>query len=171
MAELMCKGCGQTLPAGTPYCPVCFSIPVPKTAEPTVPVVKASGGGPCADPDCATGGTPPAAGCRACGLKGAGATGLRFPWGPVPVRAGVPLVIGREGSPIADRLDGYSNVSRQHAKVSSDGTTLTVVDLASTNGTYVNDEKIPPHAERPLRPGDRVRFAARLEATVDGGTA
>jgi hypothetical protein len=123
----------------------------------------------CGDPDCRTGGIPPATGCRACGLTGAPAvTALSFPWGPEPVEAGGSLLIGRENSPIADRLAGYANISRRHARVYSDGTSLTVEDLDSTNGTYVNDRKVTPRTPTPVQAGDRVRFAATLEATVPG---
>ncbi len=167
MAELICQGCRTTYPEGTAYCPTCFSIPVPNTAGEHTPKPAAAGPG-CGDPDCRNGGVPPAAGCRACGLTGAAATTLRFPWGPVPVEAGGSLLIGRENSPIADRLTDYSNISRRHARVHSDGTSLTVEDLDSTNGTFVNDKQVPARTPTPAKAGDRVRFAATLEATVLG---
>jgi hypothetical protein len=170
MAELICQGCRTTYPAGTAYCPICFSIPVPHTAEESAPVP--AGGAGCDDPDCAHGGQPPAVGCRACGLKGTPAeTTLRFPWGPVLVEAGGSLLIGRENSPIAGRLADYSNISRRHARVHSDGTSLTVEDLDSTNGTFLNDKQVPPRTPTPARAGDRLRFAATLEATVLGTTS
>ena len=167
MAELICQGCRKTYPEGTAYCPTCFSIPVPNPAAADPPA--AATGAACGDPDCRTGGVAPATGCRACGLPGApAATTLRFPWGPEPVEAGGSLLIGRENSPLANRLADYSNVGRRHARVHSDGTSLTVVDLDSTNGTYVNDRKVAPHTPTPVKAGDRLRFAATLEATVLG---
>lgn len=183
MAELICPGCKATIAAGTPYCPTCFSIPVPKpepepqpaevpTAVPAVVPAPAAGRRPCADPDCGTGGIPPAEGCRACGLAGsAAATTLQFAWGTVPVRPGTPLLVGREDSPIADRLTQYSNVSRRHAEIRCDGAALTVIDLQSTNGTFVNDTRIPSGQQTTARPGDRIRFGATAEAKVIGGTA
>jgi hypothetical protein len=173
MAELMCPGCKATIAAGTPYCPTCFSIPVPKPAPADAPPPDRpppdTGNRPCQDPDCETSGVPPASGCRACGLGGQAATTLRFEWGTVPVEPGTPLLVGREGSPIADRLGDFSNVSRRHAEIRSDGTNLTVVDLNSTNGTFVNDQRVPPGQGMTAKAGDRVRFAAKLEATVIGG--
>jgi pSer/pThr/pTyr-binding forkhead associated (FHA) protein len=54
-------------------------------------------------------------------------------------------------------------VSRFHCRftVSDDGT-LQVEDLESTNGTFVNDERVTRLA---LKPGDRVR-AGRIELDV-----
>jgi len=190
MAQLMmCPGCKEDLAPGEQYCRnACFLTPVPKrSAEPAHEEPTAVDVGPaCGDPDCPHGGRAPAAGCRACGLSGTSgraapvrepgaspaATTLRFAWGPVTVDAAEPLIVGRESSPLASRiLDGYSNVSRRHAEIRSDGTTLTVVDLGSMNGTFVNDRRLEPRQATPLRAGDRVRFAARLEATVTGETA
>lgn len=176
MAQLMCPGCKADIPPDMHYCQACFLTPVPKPAEaaPSSGPLPASPSepSPCRDPDCPHGGRPPAAGCRPCGLRGeAAATTLRFAWGPVPVPAGRPLVVGRENSPIADQLGGYSNISRRHAEVTSDGTALTVVDLDSMNGTFVNDQRLTPGRATPVKPGDRLRFAAGLEATVTGDPA
>jgi hypothetical protein len=187
---MMCPGCKTDIPVGMQYCSTCFLTPVPKpVAEPTEPVIEAAaappaatpsstpsaaGPGSCGDPDCVHAGRPPAAGCRHCGLRGAAAaTTLRFDWGPVPVAPDRPLIVGREQSPIADRIDPgrYGNVSRRHAEVRSDGTALTVTDLDSMNGTFINDERVPSGRATPLKAGDRVRFAARLEATVTGESA
>ena len=163
----------------------------PPVNSPGSPPVNAAPGPACGDPDCAYGGRAPAAGCRACGLGGAAAgpaaarpaprpaprpaggpaTTLAFAWGPVTVDAGRPLVVGRENSPVAGRLGQHSNISRKHAEFRSDGTALTVEDLRSLNGTYVNGTQLSPGQVTPLRAGDRVRFAADVEATVTGETA
>ncbi|MCU7730052.1 FHA domain-containing protein [Actinoplanes sp. KI2] len=183
---MMCPGCKSDIPEGVQYCSSCFLTPVPKpAADPTEPAAEveppagvptpavAAGPSGCGDPDCVHAGVPPEPGCRHCGLRGRATAGtaLRFEWGPVPVPPGRPLVVGREQSPIADRIDParYGNVSRRHAEISSDGTSLTVTDLGSMNGTFLNDERLPAGRATPLKTGDRVRFAARLEATVTGG--
>ncbi len=63
-------------------------------------------------------------------------------------------VVGREND--ADLVIGRSSVSRQHAQlVLSESGEWYVQDLGSTNGTFVNEERI---ARRDLGDGDQVRF-------------
>lgn len=47
-----------------------------------------------------------------------------------------------------------AGISREHAIFQDDGQTLTVSDIASTNGTFVNGAQI--HEATTLRPGDVV---------------
>lgn len=73
------------------------------------------------------------------------------------VRKDIPLpgattVIGR--TPDADLQIPVSDVSRRHCQISLNGAKVTVKDLGSSNGTFVNDVKI---GETTLRPGDRLR--------------
>jgi DNA-binding CsgD family transcriptional regulator len=74
--------------------------------------------------------------------------------GQVLVLSGRETTVGR-GDDVALRLPD-AGVSRHHAKfiVASDGN-LTVLDLDSTNGTFVNDVRVEL---RPLRTGDTVRI-------------
>jgi pSer/pThr/pTyr-binding forkhead associated (FHA) protein len=66
----------------------------------------------------------------------------------------VPTVVGRDqDSGIA--LDGDEFASGRHARIEARSDGVWVEDLGSTNGTYVNGERIT--AER-LNPGDVVRF-------------
>jgi len=56
----------------------------------------------------------------------------------------------------ADFIVEVALVSRFHCRFTvTDEGTLQVEDLESTNGTFVNDERI---TSRQLRPGDRVRL-------------
>ncbi len=64
-----------------------------------------------------------------------------------------PATIGR-GSQCDITIPG-THLSRQHAEVSIQGKKLLVRDLASANGTYINDERI---TEGVASPGDRLRF-------------
>lgn len=50
-------------------------------------------------------------------------------------------------------------VSRFHAKIEYLGGEYYLVDLNSTNGTYLNGEKLRSHERKRLESGDRVRFA------------
>ena len=72
--------------------------------------------------------------------------------------------IGRdEGCEI--RVDDLT-VSRRHATLHGAEGDLSVRDLGSTNGTWVNDERVPPHEARPMTPGDLLRVG-RLELRLD----
>ena len=64
--------------------------------------------------------------------------------------------VGREGDVVLDD----SEVSRRHATLSFDGTSVTVADLGSTNGTFVNEERVD--AARKLAPGDRLRIGTTV---------
>ena len=48
--------------------------------------------------------------------------------------------------------------SRLHAKLQAEKDMLEVVDLGSTNGTYINHERLVPNQPRSLKPGDEVIF-------------
>jgi diguanylate cyclase (GGDEF)-like protein len=58
-------------------------------------------------------------------------------------------------------------VSRNHARLEHRGETLHVVDLSSTNGTFVNDE---PHrvTEQPLRRGDHLAIGDTIFKFLSG---
>jgi hypothetical protein len=54
-------------------------------------------------------------------------------------------------------IPGDSTVSGQHAKLFWEGSVLKIEDLKSTNGTFVNGERLAPGRQL-LRPGDEVRL-------------
>ena len=57
-------------------------------------------------------------------------------------------------------------VSGLHARIERNGGLPVLVDAGSTNGTYVNDERV---TRRVLRPGDRVTLGdSQLIVTGDG---
>jgi hypothetical protein len=94
---------------------------------------------------------------------------LAFPAGDVKIPVGQRLVLGRDAgqSPVAGTFTQYDNVSRRHATVSLDPAGQPRVrDEGSTNGTYVNGERIPPGVDVPLREGDSLRLAADVTGTV-----
>lgn len=49
-------------------------------------------------------------------------------------------------------------VSRKHAALHHEGDTLTLVDLDSVNGTYLNGQRLLPNQPRVVRDGDEIRF-------------
>ena len=58
-------------------------------------------------------------------------------------------------------------VSRRHSRLERRDGGLFVVDLASTNGTYINDEAQPVR-ERPLERGDRLRIGDTIFKYLSG---
>jgi hypothetical protein len=49
-------------------------------------------------------------------------------------------------------------VSRLHAAIYRNDTTLTIVDMGSANGTHLNGQRLIPEQPRVLRDGDEVQF-------------
>jgi hypothetical protein len=49
-------------------------------------------------------------------------------------------------------------VSRLHAIISQSGHTLMLTDLGSTNGTFLNEQRLMPNQPRILRDGDMIRL-------------
>ncbi|MGZ9221480.1 MAG: FHA domain-containing protein [Anaerolineales bacterium] len=82
----------------------------------------------------------------------------------LPLASRNEFTLGRlsEGQPIMPDIDltpyqAYaSGVSRLHAVVKRDSNRVMVMDLGSSNGTYVNGRRINPHVEESLSHGDIV---------------
>ncbi|MBN1287794.1 MAG: FHA domain-containing protein [Anaerolineae bacterium] len=53
-------------------------------------------------------------------------------------------------------------VSRIHAAIRRGDDTLTLVDLGSVNGTYLNGQRLVPNQPRVLRDGDEVRLGSLI---------
>jgi hypothetical protein len=68
------------------------------------------------------------------------------------------LVLGRDTS--AGIVLEDPEASRRHASVSAEGEAVTLEDLGSTNGTFVNGERI--EGPRTLQPGDKVRIGTTV---------
>src|SRR2546429_9211502 len=47
--------------------------------------------------------------------------------------------------------------SSRHATISAAGQGYRITDLGSTNGTFVNEQRLSPNAPFTLNPGDRIR--------------
>jgi serine/threonine protein kinase len=72
--------------------------------------------------------------------------------------------VGRD--PDNELIAATAQVSRHHAEIRFDGTYWNLVDLQSTNGTFVNNQRIWPGQPRRLQPGDVVRFGPTVEFRV-----
>lgn len=68
------------------------------------------------------------------------------------------VVIGRAAE--VDIVLNEQSVSRQHAALHTDGEAIEIEDRNSSNGTFINDERI--QGRRPLKDGDIVRLGTVL---------
>src|SRR6201986_599627 len=94
---------------------------------------------------------------------------LAFPTGNVDVPAGTSVILGRDPaqSLVAAAFSQYDNVSRRHATVAvDDGGRATIRDEGSTNGTFVNNERVRPGDEVRLGDGDQIRLAPDVTGDV-----
>jgi pSer/pThr/pTyr-binding forkhead associated (FHA) protein len=74
---------------------------------------------------------------------------------------GAVKTVGR--APRADFILDVALVSRFHCRLTAAAENLEVVDLKSTNGTFVNDKRV---AQAMLAAGDRLRVG-RVELTIE----
>ncbi len=92
-----------------------------------------------------------------------------------PVHDGYSIAIGR-GNAQSHRTNGTAldligmggnekGVSRQHALIRIEGTSAFLMDLDSTNGTYLNGQRLRPRRQHLLYSGDLIRFGG-LEVRI-----
>jgi FHA domain len=94
---------------------------------------------------------------------------LAFPTGNVEVPAGTSVLLGRDPgeSLVAAAFSGFENVSRRHATVTvDDAGHATIRDEHSTNGTFVNGDRVLPGTTVRLVDGDTVRLGGDAAGKV-----
>jgi diguanylate cyclase (GGDEF)-like protein len=74
-----------------------------------------------------------------------------------------PFTVGRSAK--SDLFLDQESISRNHARITFDGTQYWVQDLKSTNGTFVNDDAVQ---DRCLRDGDQVRVGRSILKFMTG---
>jgi hypothetical protein len=140
--DLICFTCGANLPM------------VRSSTEPPVPITVAQ---------------KAVAGNNASGHISSAVLRISFPAGNVEVPAGTSVLLGRDPaeSLVAAAFEQCENVSRRHALVVvDDAGHATIRDENSTNGTFVNDDRLLPGTDVRLVNGDTVRLAADVSGTV-----
>jgi predicted nucleic acid-binding Zn ribbon protein/ribosomal protein L40E len=187
MASLSCPDCGVKV---QPEDLICFrcGANLPHAAEPEEDVLT-----PTISQRFIADGSEPGAFCPSCGAPVSDAadvvcstcgdplpTGRRrrispvvmritFPTGNVDIPAGTSVLLGRDPaeSLVAAAFARFDNVSRRHATIQVDDFGhASITDENSTNGTFVNDDRVLPGTEVRLVDGDRVRLAADVTGDV-----
>ena len=68
-------------------------------------------------------------------------------------------LVGRaETSVKCDVPIAHGTTSTRHASLTCNNGQVSVSDMKSTNGTYVNGRRLDPNVPTPLNDGDKIRF-------------
>jgi pSer/pThr/pTyr-binding forkhead associated (FHA) protein len=86
----------------------------------------------------------------------------KYQGGEFPLRMNREIIIGRSSD--LDMVLVEDMVSRRHAKISSTEADVFIQDMGSTNGTFVNGEKIAGRAQ--LQEGDRILVGTSIIKVV-----
>ncbi len=89
----------------------------------------------------------------------------KYQGGEFPLKAEKNVVIGRSSE--LDMVLVEDMVSRKHAKITITGGKITIEDLGSTNGTFVNGEKVKSTR---LKEGDRILIGTSILKLVRQGS-
>jgi pSer/pThr/pTyr-binding forkhead associated (FHA) protein len=81
----------------------------------------------------------------------------KYQGGEFPLRPNREIIIGRSSD--LDMVLVEDMVSRKHAKITTDNHVVTIQDLGSTNGTFVNGEKV---RKADLKDGDRILIGTSI---------
>jgi len=74
----------------------------------------------------------------------------------LPVGVSTPILIGR--SVECDMVIDHPHVSKKHCRVQLTENGVEVTDLRSTNGTFLGDQRLPPHVAVPWRDLPTIRI-------------
>ena len=75
------------------------------------------------------------------------------------------VIVGRNPARAGVVLD-HPEASREHFRLAATNGALSIVDLHSTNGTFVNGTETLPGAVTALSPGDEIRVGAAIRLTL-----
>src|SRR6266852_3778248 len=88
----------------------------------------------------------------------------KYQGGEFPLKMDRQVIIGRSND--LDMVLVEDMVSRKHAKITISGGKITIEDLGSTNGTFVNGEKVK---QARLKEGDRILIGTSILKLVHQG--
>ena len=88
----------------------------------------------------------------------------KYQGGEFPLKGDKQLIIGRSSE--LDMVLVEDMVSRKHAKITMSGGKITIEDLGSTNGTFVNGEKVKTAR---IKEGDRILIGTSILKLVKAG--
>jgi two-component system cell cycle response regulator len=77
------------------------------------------------------------------------------------------MVVGRDA--IADIVVNDQSISRRHAKVIQDGGKVSLSDLGSSNGTFINDKKLEPGNSIELQKEDMIKLGNSILKYLPAG--
>jgi pSer/pThr/pTyr-binding forkhead associated (FHA) protein len=170
---IVCHVCQTSVYFGTLFCPQCCARVSEDASSPTnaLPAEKAAEMAPSVKPDSYH--TP---------INPGDTISLRI----IGNNVGIPLfgqqeyILGRaeKGQAVIPDIDlnrfgaHDKGVSRLHCHLRFEGDALTVIDLGSANGTYINDARVLPDHPMTISAGDALRLGnLKLEVVLQkGGT-
>jgi hypothetical protein len=88
----------------------------------------------------------------------------KYQGGEYPLKTDRQVIIGRSGD--LDMVLVEDMVSRKHAKITFSGGKISIEDLGSTNGTFVNGEKVK---QARLKEGDRILIGTSILKVIQQG--
>jgi hypothetical protein len=167
-AKPECIICGAELESGDKYCSECGALQPAASAAPATPIEAVPVPAPAALVEQAAPPAPPAPVTRLV-VASSGAE--------IPLPTKDEILIGREDpvSGIFPDVDltphggDEGGVSRRHARIIVEGGTYYLVDLNSTNFTYLNKQRLVPDQRQPLKDGDEIRCGRVALLFVLGG--
>ena len=153
LAVIRCARCGVSLAQVSP------TEAAPPESEPASVIEAENAMDSC--PHCEATVPPDQTTCPYCGesLQTGPRIVLEWPWGAQALDG--ELIVGRDpaASPLADRLASYDNLSRRHVCLRPAAEGLWIEDLGSTNGVFVNENRLTPHQPFLLAESGRLRLA------------
>ena len=94
---------------------------------------------------------------------------MRWPWGDETL-LDRELPLGRDSSPdwLMQKLaaQNFDNISRRHATLTPNTHQLQLVDLGSSNGTYLNGKRLSGNVAVEVPANSDIRFATTLTVQV-----